>query len=175
MHGQRVAIDDSLLCIHPLSWNGGLLMDPTDAVLRSTRARNGHGLRAQLLSPRLVLSTRQSRHSPSRGACARVVRNRSPVRGWRWPCRACAPRYGPSTGRTTSHSTLQHVRALLDASLPKRAQGTPVKGTQSDAGCKTKRVRRGMTNKKYANLTKTSPATAQRDLADLVAKGCLDA
>jgi Fic family protein len=31
----------------------------------------------------------------------------------------------------------------------------------------------GMTNKKYANLSKTSPATAQRDLADLVAKGCL--
>ena len=31
----------------------------------------------------------------------------------------------------------------------------------------------GMTNKKYANLTKASPATAQRDLADLVAKGCL--
>jgi Fic family protein len=32
----------------------------------------------------------------------------------------------------------------------------------------------GMTNKKYANLTKASPATAQRDLADLVAKGCLE-
>ena len=32
----------------------------------------------------------------------------------------------------------------------------------------------GMTNRKYANLTKASPATAQRDLADLVAKGCLD-
>lgn len=31
----------------------------------------------------------------------------------------------------------------------------------------------GMTNRKYANLTKASPATAQRDLADLVAKGCL--
>lgn len=31
----------------------------------------------------------------------------------------------------------------------------------------------GMTNKKYASLTKTSPATAQRDLSDLVAKGCL--
>ena len=31
----------------------------------------------------------------------------------------------------------------------------------------------GMTNKKYANLTKTSPATAQRDLAELVEKGCL--
>ncbi len=26
----------------------------------------------------------------------------------------------------------------------------------------------GMTNKKYARLTKTSPATAQRDLSDLV-------
>jgi Fic family protein len=33
----------------------------------------------------------------------------------------------------------------------------------------------GMTNKKYASLTRTSPATAQRDLADLVAKGCLAA
>jgi Fic family protein len=33
----------------------------------------------------------------------------------------------------------------------------------------------GMTNKKYAGLTRTSPATAQRDLADLVAKGCLAA
>jgi Fic family protein len=31
----------------------------------------------------------------------------------------------------------------------------------------------GMTNKKYANLTKASPATAQRDLADLVKAGCL--
>jgi Fic family protein len=31
----------------------------------------------------------------------------------------------------------------------------------------------GMTNQKYANLTKASPATAQRDLADLVAKRCL--
>jgi Fic family protein len=31
----------------------------------------------------------------------------------------------------------------------------------------------GMTNKKYASLTRTSPATAQRDLADLVEKGCL--
>jgi Fic family protein len=31
----------------------------------------------------------------------------------------------------------------------------------------------GMTNRKYANLTKASPATAQRDLADLVSKGCL--
>jgi Fic family protein len=32
----------------------------------------------------------------------------------------------------------------------------------------------GMTNKKYARLTKTSPATAQRDLSDLVEKQCLD-
>jgi Fic family protein len=31
----------------------------------------------------------------------------------------------------------------------------------------------GMTNKKYASLTKTSPPTAQRDLAELVEKGCL--
>lgn len=31
----------------------------------------------------------------------------------------------------------------------------------------------GMTNKKYQSLTRASPATAQRDLADLVAKGCL--
>jgi Fic family protein len=31
----------------------------------------------------------------------------------------------------------------------------------------------GMTNQKYAHLTRASPATAQRDLADLVAKGCL--
>ncbi len=31
----------------------------------------------------------------------------------------------------------------------------------------------GMTNKKYATLTKASPATAQRDLASLVHKGCL--
>jgi Fic family protein len=31
----------------------------------------------------------------------------------------------------------------------------------------------GMTNKKYQRLTGTSPATAQRDLADLVEKGCL--
>ena len=31
----------------------------------------------------------------------------------------------------------------------------------------------GMTNRKYAGLTKTSPATAQRDLADLVEKGLL--
>jgi len=31
----------------------------------------------------------------------------------------------------------------------------------------------GMTNKKYAALTKSSPATAQRDLASLVEKGCL--
>jgi Fic family protein len=31
----------------------------------------------------------------------------------------------------------------------------------------------GMTNRKYASLTKTSPATAQRDLADLVAKKCV--
>jgi Fic family protein len=31
----------------------------------------------------------------------------------------------------------------------------------------------GMTNKKYASLTKTSPATAQRDLAELVKKECL--
>jgi len=31
----------------------------------------------------------------------------------------------------------------------------------------------GMTNKKYASLAKTSPATAQRDLAELVEKGCL--
>jgi Fic family protein len=32
----------------------------------------------------------------------------------------------------------------------------------------------GMTNKKYANLTGASPATAQRDLADLVAKGYME-
>jgi Fic family protein len=31
----------------------------------------------------------------------------------------------------------------------------------------------GMTNKKYASLTRTSSATAQRDLAELVEKGCL--
>jgi Fic family protein len=31
----------------------------------------------------------------------------------------------------------------------------------------------GMTNKKYAYLTSASPATAQRDLADLVSKGYL--
>ena len=31
----------------------------------------------------------------------------------------------------------------------------------------------GMTNRKYANLTKSSPPTAQRDLAELVALGCL--
>jgi Fic family protein len=31
----------------------------------------------------------------------------------------------------------------------------------------------GMTNRKYASLTKTSAPTAQRDLADLVEKGCL--
>jgi Fic family protein len=31
----------------------------------------------------------------------------------------------------------------------------------------------GMTNKKYAHLAKTSPATAQRDLAQLVELGCL--
>jgi Fic family protein len=31
----------------------------------------------------------------------------------------------------------------------------------------------GMTNKKYAHLARTSPATAQRDLADLVSKGYL--
>lgn len=35
------------------------------------------------------------------------------------------------------------------------------------------RIADAITNKKYANLTKASPATAQRDLADLVAKGCL--
>ena len=31
----------------------------------------------------------------------------------------------------------------------------------------------GMTNRKYANFTKASPASAQRDLAELVALGCL--
>jgi Fic family protein len=31
----------------------------------------------------------------------------------------------------------------------------------------------GMTNKKYQHLTGASPATGQRDLADLVAKDCL--
>jgi Fic family protein len=31
----------------------------------------------------------------------------------------------------------------------------------------------GMTNRKYAHLTKASPATAQRDLAALVELGCL--
>ena len=31
----------------------------------------------------------------------------------------------------------------------------------------------GMTNRKYASLTKTSPATAQRDLAELVTLNCL--
>ncbi len=31
----------------------------------------------------------------------------------------------------------------------------------------------GMTNRQYASLTRASPATAQRDLAALVAKGCL--
>lgn len=31
----------------------------------------------------------------------------------------------------------------------------------------------GMTNRKYAGLTRSSPATAQRDLADLVARGCV--
>jgi len=34
-------------------------------------------------------------------------------------------------------------------------------------------VRGGMTNKKYASLTRASPATAQRDLSDLVGKRCL--
>jgi Fic family protein len=31
----------------------------------------------------------------------------------------------------------------------------------------------GMTNKKYQHLTGSSAATGQRDLADLVKKGCL--
>jgi len=31
----------------------------------------------------------------------------------------------------------------------------------------------GMSNRKYASLTKTSPATAQRDLAELVEMGSL--
>jgi Fic family protein len=31
----------------------------------------------------------------------------------------------------------------------------------------------GMTNRKYANLTKSSAPTAQRDLAELVVLGCL--
>ena len=31
----------------------------------------------------------------------------------------------------------------------------------------------GMTNRKYAHLTKASPATAQRDLAQLVELSCL--
>jgi Fic family protein len=31
----------------------------------------------------------------------------------------------------------------------------------------------GMTNRQYASLTKASPATAQRDLSDLVGKRCL--
>jgi Fic family protein len=31
----------------------------------------------------------------------------------------------------------------------------------------------GLTNRKYASLTRTSPATAQRDLAELVALHCL--
>lgn len=31
----------------------------------------------------------------------------------------------------------------------------------------------GMTNRKYAHLTKASPATAQRDLAQLSEWGCL--
>jgi Fic family protein len=31
----------------------------------------------------------------------------------------------------------------------------------------------GMTNRKYSHLTKTSPATAQRDLAELVELGSL--
>jgi Fic family protein len=31
----------------------------------------------------------------------------------------------------------------------------------------------GMTNRKYASLTRTSPATAQRDLAELVELGSL--
>jgi Fic family protein len=31
----------------------------------------------------------------------------------------------------------------------------------------------GMNNRKYASLTRSSPATAQRDLADLVARGLL--
>jgi Fic family protein len=30
-----------------------------------------------------------------------------------------------------------------------------------------------MTNKKYSSLTKSSPATAQRDLANLVKAGCI--
>jgi Fic family protein len=33
----------------------------------------------------------------------------------------------------------------------------------------------GMTNRNYAHLTYTSPATAQRDLAELVARGVLTA
>ena len=33
----------------------------------------------------------------------------------------------------------------------------------------------GMTNKKYAHLTRVSPATAQRDLAELAARGVLKA
>ena len=32
-----------------------------------------------------------------------------------------------------------------------------------------------MTNKKYAHLTRVSPATAQRDLAELAARGVLKA
>jgi DeoR/GlpR family transcriptional regulator of sugar metabolism len=33
----------------------------------------------------------------------------------------------------------------------------------------------GMTNKKYSHLNRVSPATAQRDLAELVARGVLRA
>ena len=60
---------------------------------------------------------------------------------------------------------IQHSQSELDERQLKALNRMLDAGSEGFVG--------GMTNRKYAHLTKTSPATAQLDLAALVEKGCL--
>ena len=76
-----------------------------------------------------------------------------------------------ASGQTVAHVLrrarfwLKHAKSPMNDRQRKALNALLDAGPEGFAG--------GMTNRKYAHLTKTSPATAQRDLAQLVERGSL--
>ena len=59
--------------------------------------------------------------------------------------------------------------------MGKKESTVNIGGTECAAARRAQDEVGGMTNRKYAHLNHVSPATAQRDLADLAARGILQA
>jgi len=78
-----------------------------------------------------------------------------------------------SSDQTIAHVVLKAQFWARHAQSPLNDRQCKALNTLLDAG--PNGYDGGMTNRKYANLTKTSAATAQRDLAALVQFGCLEA